>query len=219
MHETLHSNSSCTRIVEPYLLRPLQVLNADGAHHRMETAILELELLVTVEVLDEEIVKPGVPGQLLGVEPVADHSLVRYLLRQVAHPGAHEVQHRPLRRQALPVEPRQSGDEGGVDVGHEAGEGVEVPVGGGVELGPAFAGEDEALDLNPGPGRVGVGRGHGSDSGKGGRRAHGDHGFIPSSAPREFAALKRRAGRASQMLSTEGLNSGRDVTQLTPHMP
>jgi hypothetical protein len=59
--------------------------------------------MLPVEVLDEEVVKAHVPGELLCVEPVADDPPVPDIGGQVAGPGAHQVQHVLPGPEPLPV--------------------------------------------------------------------------------------------------------------------
>lgn len=139
-------------MIDKYLLRGLQVLHADGAEHSIEGATLELQLLVLVEVLDEEVVKARVLGELLRVEPVADDAPELDLRRQVADPGAHEVQHVPPGAEAVPVEVCERGDEAVVHVRHEARERVEVAVRPRVQLRAALGREYQAPDAAGGRG-------------------------------------------------------------------
>lgn len=135
-----------------YLFRGLQVLHADGAEHGIEGAALQLQPLLLVEVLDEEEVQARVPGELLRVQPVADDAPEPDLRRQVADPGAHEVQHVPPGAEALPVEARERGDEAVVHVRHQARERVEVAVRPRVQLRAALGREHLAPDAAGGRG-------------------------------------------------------------------
>ncbi len=58
-------------------------------------------------------------AHLGGVHAMADHARVAPLLRQVAHPGRHEVQHGGALRDALPVELRDPREEPFIHVRHQ----------------------------------------------------------------------------------------------------
>jgi hypothetical protein len=65
---------------------------------------------------DKPPVQLRVLGQLLRVHPVADHLLVLFILRQVAHPAGAEVEDHRFGGDALAVELRHLRDEAVVDV-------------------------------------------------------------------------------------------------------
>ena len=119
---------------------------------------------------------------------MADDAPELDLRRQVADPGAHEVQHVPPGAEAVPVEVRERGDEAVVHVRHQARERVEVAVRPRVQLRAALGREHQAPDAAGG--------------GRGGRRGLGVVGASwrrrgPERAPRPRGVLQR-LGRSAQ---------------------
>ena len=130
-----------------YLLRLLQILHTNRAQNRMKCGILHFQLLILVQILDEKVTEPRVPGELLRVEPVPYDSLVRHLVGQMAHPGAAEVQNLHLRSQNLAVEVPQVRYEFVVHVLHEPRGRVEFSVGQRVQLCSPLRRQDDALNF------------------------------------------------------------------------
>lgn len=113
-----------------------------------------MKLLLHIQILDEEIIEPGISCKLLGVKPVAHNFLVLQFWRQMANPRAHQIQDFHFRSKNLPVQIGELRDEFVVDVSYEPRVGVEFSVGGFVEFRSVLSGEDEPPDSAGGGGGV-----------------------------------------------------------------
>ena len=78
--------------------------------------------------------KPGVGGQLLAIQAMADHLAKTELLGQVTHPAPHQIEQHGSRLEALPVELGEATAKGPIEVLHEAGLGIEQLIAAGIQL-------------------------------------------------------------------------------------
>ena len=129
--------------------RELEILNRDAEAGGVEGGGVEGQGLVGVEVLDEAAVEAWVGGELIFVQAVAGDAGIRDIIGQVADPAAHEVEDDAAGGERVAVEGGDRVDGGVVDVGDEAGVGIEERVGGAVLSGEGFGWEIGKLGHAP----------------------------------------------------------------------
>ena len=112
----------------------LQVLPARHHQGRIDAPIAQGQMLVGVEVLHPVATEAGVGLKLPPVEAVANHLRVVAILRQMAHPAAHQVEHHGALGDALAVQLGEPGPEGGIEVLHETRFCIEERVVGAIDL-------------------------------------------------------------------------------------
>ena len=76
-----------------------------------------------------------VGGEFRRVQAMTDDAGIADLIRQVAHPTRHQVEHHAARRDNLPIQVGHGRDRCGIDMGHEARPGVEDRIGIAIVLG------------------------------------------------------------------------------------
>ena len=112
----------------------LQVLPTRHDQHRIQAPVFEGQLLVDVEVLDKMAAEPGVGGQLLAIQAMADHLAKAELLGQVTHPATHQIEQHRTRLEAFPIELGEATAKSTIEVLHEAGVGIEQLIAAGIQL-------------------------------------------------------------------------------------
>ena len=101
--------------------RLLQILPTRHDQGAVHAAVFKGKRLRLVEVLHPMPIEAGIGLQLLRVEAMADHLLVTPIVRQVAHPAAHQIQHHGTGGDAVAVQLSQSSSETAIQMLNEPG--------------------------------------------------------------------------------------------------